>query len=159
MSPAKRIATGLMKGVYIATYPVSSYVLHNSQRVRVVVIAKEHILLQRSNFGLQRWSLPGGGIGKTETAQQAAVRETMEETGVQLSLNTLKAVGQRRLPPNQRWPQMNITFFGTRLSKQQTPAITHRFEILEARWFRLDDLPKKRSVTVDIGLELMHELA
>ena len=31
--------------------------------------------------GVEFWSLPGGGIEPTETAREAAVRETREETG------------------------------------------------------------------------------
>ena len=32
------------------------------------------------------WSVPGGGIEKGESQEQAAVRETMEETGYHISL-------------------------------------------------------------------------
>lgn len=67
--------------------------------VRVVVLdAEDRILLFRTReagqpqFGLW-WELPGGGIELGETAEQAAVRELQEETGI--------AVDVRRVrPPN-----------------------------------------------------------
>jgi 8-oxo-dGTP pyrophosphatase MutT (NUDIX family) len=39
------------------------------------------LLLVESSFR-RSWSLPGGGIGKGETARQAAVRELAEEVGL-----------------------------------------------------------------------------
>lgn len=157
MSPRKKIVAGVMKGMYIATYPITSSILHNSRRVRVVVTSKNQILLQRSHLGLQKWSLPGGGINKNETALQAAKRETYEETNVALKESDLGQIGFRRLPPKKRWPSMDITFFSARLKKPEQPKVTHKFEIMEVKWFKLDDLPKKRSPTVDIGLQLLLE--
>ena len=39
--------------------------------------------------GDEFWSLPGGGIEATETALEAAIRETREETGLQAIDNPL----------------------------------------------------------------------
>ena len=48
-------------------------------RVRVVLKAPDgEVLLVRTWFGLQRWSLPGGGIATGETEQEACVREVYE---------------------------------------------------------------------------------
>jgi len=46
----------------------------------VVINEKEEVLLVlREDFRI--WTLPGGGLEPDETWEQAAVRETLEETG------------------------------------------------------------------------------
>lgn len=67
--------------------------------VRVVVLdAADRILLFRTReagqpqFGLW-WELPGGGIEPGETAEQAAVRELYEETGIPVDVRRVR-------PPN-----------------------------------------------------------
>jgi 8-oxo-dGTP pyrophosphatase MutT (NUDIX family) len=79
--------------------PVDEQYVRVRSSVRVVVLdADDQILLFRAReagqprFGLW-WELPGGGIEPGETAEQAAVRELAEETGI--------AVDVRRVrPPN-----------------------------------------------------------
>lgn len=46
------------------------------------------LLLVESSFR-RSWSLPGGGIGKGETARQAAVRELAEEVGLRVRAEQL----------------------------------------------------------------------
>lgn len=45
----------------------------------------QSVLLVRHNYGLCRWSLPGGKIKQGELPQEAVRREFMEETGCQLT--------------------------------------------------------------------------
>lgn len=55
------------------------------------------ILLVRLNYGPRdgHWALPGGLVEADETAEQAAVRETLEETGFRVSLDGLLASWMR----------------------------------------------------------------
>jgi len=46
------------------------------------------LLLVESSYR-RSWSLPGGGIGKGETARQAAVRELVEEVGLRVRAEQL----------------------------------------------------------------------
>ena len=54
--------------------------------VRVLAVngAGEVLLVQHS-YGSPRWTLPGGGMARGETAIQAAARELAEETGCTLT--------------------------------------------------------------------------
>lgn len=50
-----------------------------------VIKADDQLLMVRDSIN-KRLSLPGGGIEKGETAEQAAIRETVEETGVEAKI-------------------------------------------------------------------------
>ena len=59
-----------------------------SPRTGVVVIAFDEqgrVLLARHSYGPPAWTLPGGGIGRGELPEQAAVREIREELGCGLA--------------------------------------------------------------------------
>jgi ADP-ribose pyrophosphatase YjhB (NUDIX family) len=59
--------------------------------VNVAVIHEDQILLtQRDDFEV--WCLPSGGVELGESLAQAAVRETLEETGVEVELTRLVGV-------------------------------------------------------------------
>ena len=67
-----------------------------TQTATAVVIHKDgqHVLLhKREDFRF--WSLPGGGVDAGETPEQAALRETMEETGYQIEIAGYVGVYQR----------------------------------------------------------------
>jgi len=55
------------------------------------------VLLVRLNYGPRdgRWTLPGGLVENDETTEQAAVRETKEETGFDVRLDGLLASWMR----------------------------------------------------------------
>lgn len=156
MSLPRRLFALVARVIYLLAYPVAGLVLHNSHRVRAVVIYKNQLLLQRSSLGSQKWSLPGGGIGKKETPKEAATREVYEETNVQIDPQKIQILGIKRLPIDKRWPQTNITFTCSRLSHKQQPKVTHYLEVIEVAWFSLSDLPENRSSTVDTGLSYLN---
>jgi len=56
----------------------------------VVFRGSQVLLVRRANPPYQgRWSLPGGSLEVGETVEQAAVRETREETGVEVRPGTV----------------------------------------------------------------------
>ena len=141
-----------MRMIHKIAYPFLALLLHNSRRVRVIVTANNHILLQRSSLGSQKWSLPGGGVEKSESLKAAAVRETYEEAGIKISPPQLKYLGETA--SQKRWPSVTMNFFKVELKDQIIPKISRPLEILEVRWFKLGELPSDRSLTVDVGLDL-----
>lgn len=57
----------------------------------VVVMDGDRLLVGRHTLG-DRWAIPGGAIDPGETPAQAAVRETLEETGLEVEIVDLVGV-------------------------------------------------------------------
>lgn len=144
----------LFRTAHFVTQPLSGLLLHNSERVRVVVHTKSEVLLIRTSFGSQKWSLPGGGVHKGEESVLAAARELLEETFLVVSTKDMKSIGIRKLPAGKKWPRANLEFFDAPVSKISTVRVTRPYEIMDVKWWKIDRLPKVRSETVDVGLEL-----
>lgn len=149
----KRARALIVRVGCVIAYPVLGIMLHNSHRVRVLIMFEEEILLQRSSVGHQKWSVPGGGVEKNESDEEAAIREIEEEVGIKINKKDLKKLGWRRVPYNKGWPYINLTFFEVNLSKKPKISITRPLEIIEADWFRIGSLPGRYSKTVDMMLE------
>lgn len=59
-------------------------------RAQVVVLRGDRILLARHKRGEEEyWVLPGGAVEPGETAEEAAIRETREETGLEVRIERL----------------------------------------------------------------------
>lgn len=78
--------------------------MHDSEQVvaAAVVSAGGRVLLVRRNVaeGTLLWTLPSGGVEPGETAEQAAARETLEETGLTVVPGVV--VGERVHPTTGR---------------------------------------------------------
>jgi 8-oxo-dGTP pyrophosphatase MutT (NUDIX family) len=125
--------------------------MHKSRRTRVIIYCGEEVLLIKSNFGGQKWGLPGGGIKRRELPEQSAVREVFEELGVQLSPKKLSFLVAQRSGFGQRsWPYVDLVFYEYRLSKKPLRLKLQRFEVSEARWVASKDFEH-----LEIGEDIM----
>jgi 8-oxo-dGTP diphosphatase len=62
-------------------------------RAGIVLIEDDKVaLIERHRAGLDYYVFPGGGMNAGETPQQAAIREAMEELGVEVSIKQKVAV-------------------------------------------------------------------
>ena len=62
-------------------------------RAGVVLIENDKVaLIERHRDGLDYYVFPGGGVDVGETAQQAAIREALEELGVEVAIKQPVAV-------------------------------------------------------------------
>ncbi len=98
---------------------------------------KEVLLILREDFRI--WTMPGGGVEPNETWEQAAVRETLEESGYQVMID--RFVGEYWRPQLSRGEgDLRRVFIGKLIS--EIPA-RHDDEALDVRWFPTTDLPKR----------------
>lgn len=150
---AKDLYASLGRIAYGAVRPILRVTVGpKHHRVRVVIVNDQNeILLVRSWLGHQRWSLPGGGIRRSETPREAALREVQEETG--LVLRDVEQLGTFTNPfPESRY---TVACFQAIITKQEPLLARHRrLEVLDIGWFPLDKLPKNYSPTVDLALAL-----
>jgi ADP-ribose pyrophosphatase len=90
------------------------------------------------------WSIVGGKLDFLETLEQCAIRETLEEVGAAISIDSLLCVTDHLLPSeDQHWVS---PAFLARVSSQDTrncePDKTQ-----EVRWFAPDSLPPNLTIT------------
>jgi 8-oxo-dGTP pyrophosphatase MutT (NUDIX family) len=64
-------------------------------RAGIVLIQNNRVaLIERHRAGLDYYVFPGGGVDEGETPEQAAIREAMEELGIQVAIRQKVAVIQ-----------------------------------------------------------------
>jgi 8-oxo-dGTP diphosphatase len=107
--------------------------------VNVAVIHENKILLtQREDF--ETWILPSGGVEEDESIAQAAIRETKEETGLEVELTRLVGVYSRL---SNMAPVHAILFaakpIGGEIKCQEG-------ETIAVEWFAFDQIPNPLSV-------------
>lgn len=110
-----------------------------ADRSCVMLVDRGRILLVRQHYrGALIWTLPGGGIEPGETPEEAAIRETREEVGLDVTLVRLLA---RR--PRANAPGLYSCYLGHivggQLALGSDPELPpDRQELREVRWFPLD---------------------
>jgi 8-oxo-dGTP pyrophosphatase MutT (NUDIX family) len=99
------------------------------------------LLIRRSDN--TSWAMPGGGIDVGETPAQAAVREVLEETGIQCQPVAFVGIHDSRLCGSiDPFHLYHLLFLCRPLpgNEQREPS-THAHEVLEMGWFAEHDIP------------------
>jgi 8-oxo-dGTP diphosphatase len=155
-SRVKRAYAGLGRATHKALTPfLQLYLRDKHVRVRALIINEDkEVLLVRSWFGSQRWSLPGGGIKQAETPAEAAVREVYEETGLRIAIEDLHELGVFKNPNPEA--AYTVACYQVDIPKRPPRIAPHRrFEMLDAGWFPLDKLPDDRNPVIDLATALL----
>nr|XP_027213609.1 7,8-dihydro-8-oxoguanine triphosphatase-like [Penaeus vannamei] len=99
----------------------------------------EKILLgyKKRGFGQGRWNGFGGKVEPGETPEQAAIRETKEEAGVDLSVGAVEKVGELEFTFEGEDILMHVMVYASG-SYQGTPAES---EEMRPSWFPVSSLP------------------
>lgn len=109
--------------------------------VGVIVIKDENILLLKriGSHGASTWSCPGGHIDFGESIEQCAIRETKEETGLDIGNVQLKAI-TNDIFPEEKKHYITIWVNGEYLKGEAKIASPR--EATEINWFKWNELPK-----------------
>ena len=123
----------MMRLIYLAYRLYCFFVRPVTLGVRVMMIQNDQALLVRHTY-IDGWFMPGGGIKRGETLEQAARREAQEEVGA--TLKNFSLIGAYTNLQEGK-SDHNILFLSTdfRISGE------HDREIAEIRAFALDQLP------------------
>ena len=107
------------------------------RRVGVGVVllneANEILLLKHAFHGRYPWGLPGGWLDGKESPSAGLIRELQEETGLSAELGPVIYFDLSVNPPD-----LNAYYLATR----PIGRIRLSYEIIEARWFKRDQLPQ-----------------
>ena len=101
------------------------------------------LLLLRQPPGV-RWGLPAGLLKRHEPPVVGAARELHEESGIALDPDELVPAVPNAVVHTRGWVD---TVFTGRVPASATDLVVDGAEVLEARWFPVDDLPPLTSDT------------
>ena len=134
------IFSSFVRAIFRGTACVISLIFRiapKKDRVRVIVYRDDgDILLVKNRFSRQEWALPGGGVNRNESYEQAAVREVLEEIG--LRVHNLRYLGKAN--SHESYAKFSVRVFAAHASNCD---IKCNFEIMEARWLNMNYLPKE----------------
>jgi ADP-ribose pyrophosphatase YjhB (NUDIX family) len=100
------------------------------------------LLIRRADNG--KWAMPGGALEVGETAAEGAVRETLEETGVQCQVTAMIGVFDSRFCGTETAHHLyHFTFLAAPLSTADFANGSHKQEILDVAWFAEDSSPEE----------------
>lgn len=106
--------------------------------ISAAIIASEGRVLmvrRRVKEGELSWQFPAGGIEDGETPEQAAVRETLEETGLKVEADRL--IGQRVHPKTQR----EMSYTACRVVGGEAH-VADADELDAVAWVTLEEIPE-----------------
>lgn len=132
--------------VYYICWPGIWFILSLPQkRTRVLLISDGHLLLSRDWLGPGKWSLPGGGLHRSENELIGALREMEEETGLVLRAENLTRLGEIKV--EDKLISTTLVVFKSEVAKRPKVSIPG-IEILDFAWVdgkQLKKMPIDRS--------------
>ena len=104
--------------------------------VKCIIKHQDKILFVKIGYAHKGWTLPGGGVGRKETWEQAVRREVLEEVGI--SVNEVTEVGQ--FTNNKEYKVDTVKCFLAEVSDEKYKI--DNFEIVEGKWCKLNEAPE-----------------
>ena len=103
-----------------------------------VVRRSDRVLLIRTEYAGPKWQLPGGYVERGESLKHALYREIDEELGVKARILNVVGIYFREFARN-----INVVFL---IDVPVHQIKVDGYEVLEARFFGMNDLPSEASV-------------
>jgi len=120
-------------------------------RAGIVLIKDNHVaLIERHRAGLDYYVFPGGGVDGDETPEQAAIRETMEELGIEVVIK--QKVAEIQLGQKSRQVYFLVEHvsgeFGTGTGEEFTDSdpTDPQEGIYVPIWMSIDELPRHQNI-------------
>ena len=122
-------------------------------RIRAgIILIQDHkvALIERHRAGLDYFVFPGGGVEEGESPEQAAIREAMEELGVEIVLR--QKVAEVKVGQDSRHVYFLVEQiggeFGAGVGEEYTASDPHSPEegIYIPIWLPIDELPHHQNV-------------
>lgn len=126
----------------------------------IIIHEGKLLVLKRNKYGNKFFVLPGGGIDKGETPQQAAEREVREETSIES--NTVRAVYREEVPEFGE----TIYFLSEYVSgdpmlspdSEEALATKEGDNVYEPIWIDTSDVATVRLLPTGVQAQLVHDL-
>lgn len=99
-------------------------------------VAEICLAMKKRGFGVNRWNGVGGKIKGDETIEEAAIRETKEEIGVEIKKMDKIAELSFYFPHNQLWNQLVHVYFSDEWKGEPIES-----EEMNPKWFSANGLP------------------
>ena len=116
--------------------PACGHVVYHDPKVAAICIVERDLkvlMVKRGNQpGIGLWSMPGGYVDRGEIVEEAAVREVLEETGLEVEVEGLVGLFSKRDHP------VIVAAF---VAREVGGALKAGLEALDVGFFSLDDLP------------------
>lgn len=103
---------------------------------KVIIRSGDRYLLVRNAYGRKNWTFPGGRIEKGEQAQDAAVREVLEEVGIEV--DGVVFVGEIISRVEGKYDHVSVYVADV----GEVAVVADPFEIEEHQWFREEMFPE-----------------
>lgn len=116
--------------------------------VRVIVVDERRVLLVSHWYAPWAWTLPGGGVGKGESPEDAAMREVREETGLHV-----RSLGGEVGEYEGTWGRYDLVAVYWTGDFDGSLALKPNLEIMARSWFDIDSLPDELSPSNRVRIE------
>lgn len=151
LSDNKNITNVLGRVLFWVAWPAIWLTIKHGSRTRVLLVVGNNVLLVKPWLGIGYWTLPGGGLHKSEPPAQGAARELYEETGVTVKTKELVYLGKS----HGKEFGLKYKYHKFVVQVQKLPVLhLQRSELIEASWLPLDticDNPQVSQVTKDVA--------
>jgi 8-oxo-dGTP diphosphatase len=140
----------------VKLYPKDTYPTPNVS-VRIMIFNEQNQLLMVQEKSDNGYGVPGGWCDVFESARQNAIRETKQETGLDVEIVRLCAVMQRELYKSK--PTMISEYVFYFLAEVKGGVLEYNHELLDIGYFDYDTLPvlsyKTSRRELDIALDVI----